>query len=344
MGSTHGTDRATAAMLEAHVRFETDRWADGALAATIGEEVGAVFAWLDSVALHDVVAAGDAAAWIARVVVDEPLTDELFGEIQWAVRAAHEALLAETGPLSDLLPRERYDQLVDAAVGLERVRGEVLDQLTASSVYAQLISHVLYRGVKDYVLTENAVVKHVPGASSLLRMGQNAMRNASPNLEAGIDRRLLAFVAANVAETIRDSRAFLDETLDDTVLRTIADEVWATNGPRPVAEFAGLVDDAGIEGALTAGRDVWLAARSTGVVGRVIEAAVEQFYRAHGEEPVAVLLADLGITPERATAALVAAGAPVVRAARDGGHLEAYARRRLAAFYTGYGAAAGTAD
>jgi len=333
-------DDDLASMLDAHVRFEVDRWSDDALPASVAREVGACFDWLEATALNDVAPPDLMLTWLRRVILEEPaaegLIDGLAAEIEWALRTAHESLREETVTLAEALPQASYRLLVEGAVAQARIRREIVDQLTASAVYAQLISHVLYHGVKDYVLTENAVVRNVPGASSLLRMGQNAVRSASPGLEASIDRRLIAFVASNVSETVRDSQEFLDTVLDDATFRTIAGEVWATNGPRSVGDLTALLDPDVLGEVVATGRDVWSAVRSGPVVGRVLDAVVEQFYRAHGGEPVAAFLGDLGITREVAASAVAQVVAPAVAAARDAGHLEAWVRGRLTEFYATY--------
>ena len=329
-------DDELARVFEAHVRYEVDRWRADAVRGTVAEEVGVVLGGLGTVALGTLVPVDRARSWARQVVVEEPLADQLLEEFEAVVQAVHGCLLAETGPASDALPRERYEQLVTDALGLSELRKEIIGQVTGSAVYAELVSHVLYYGLKNYLLTENAVVRNLPGASSLLRMGQNAVRSATPNLEAGIDRRLSAFVASNVLETVRDSHRFLEETLDDDLVRTIADEIWATNGSRPLGELATLVDPASRDAALATALEVGLEARSLPLVARVVDAVVDQFYEVHGEVPVATLLTKLGLPPERLTDAVTAVAAQLAAVALDGGHLEAYVRTRLEGFYAGY--------
>ena len=323
-------------MFGAHVRYEVDRWRDDALRGTVGEEVAACFDRLGEVSLGELVPKPTAQAWVRRVVIEEPVPEGLFDEIVWAVRTGWDSVHEETARLDEVVAQAGYEKLVGSVVGLQRLRREVIDQVTDSTVYAQLIAHVLYHGLKDYLLTENAVVRRLPGASSLLRMGQNAVRSASPNLEDGIDRRLVAFVATNVGGTVRDSREFLDATLDETMMRTIADEIWAANRSRSVGEAADLVDDESLGDLAAAVRDLWLATRSSAVVAHVVDAIVEQFYEGHGDDSVAVVLEDLGLTRRRASEALGEVAAHLAPVALDGGHLEMYVRRRLEAFYSEY--------
>jgi hypothetical protein len=329
-------DDELARMFEAHVRYEVGRWSGDALRETVAEEVAACFDQLDDVRLEDLVPRQVAQDWARRIVIEEAIPDSLLDEIDAGIRAGWESLGGATARLDEIVPEAGYEQLVDSVVVLQRLRREAIDQVTESAVYAKLIAHVLYHGLKDYLLTENAVVRRVPGASSLLRMGQNAMRSATPNLENGIDRRLVAFVAANVGGTVRDSREFLDETLDETMMRTIADEVWAVNRSRTIGEFADLVDGDALDGVSVAAGDLWLAVRSSPLVGKLVDAVVEVFYDRRGDESVAALLSDLGVTRERAGEALGEVAAQLAPVVREGGHLESYVRRRLEAFYATY--------
>jgi len=327
-------DEHLARLFEAHVRYELDRWRPDAVGGTVAEEVGAWFDGPGTAALSAVVPPERARAWLREVAAREP-ADGVLEEVQWAVRAAHESLAQETGTLADEVSRERYDQWVAGAVGMRRLRAEAVGQLTLSRVYADLIAHVLYHGLKNYALAENAVVRRIPGASSLVRMGQSAVRSATPRLEAEIDRRLLAFVADTVADTVGDSRAFLDEMLDDAMLGTVAEELRATNGPRAVGELAALLEEESLGGVVAAAWDTWLDVRTSPVVGRVIDAVVEQFYAAHGDEPVADVVTALGLTRESVAGALAGVAGPLVEAAVAGGHLETYLRHRLGGFYAG---------
>ncbi|HEY6795479.1 MAG TPA: hypothetical protein VI248_12450 [Kineosporiaceae bacterium] len=332
-------DEGIARIFEAHVRYEVDRWREDAVGAAVTHEVDACFDWLGEVTLSDLLPVDIVRDGVQRLVVDDQtLSDGLVEEISWAVRAAQESLLQETDPLQDVLPRATYEHLVTGVVGLRRLREEIVAQITGSTVYSQLIGHVLYHGVKEYLLTENVVVRRLPGASSLVRLSQNAVRAATPNLEAGLDRRLVAFVAANVSQTVRDSRQYLTATLDDAMLRTIAEEIWATNGPRPVGEVADLVESPALGGLGDGIREVWFATRSSDIVARLIDAVLDQFYQAHGDQPVADILDDLGMTRENVGAGLGRAATALIAAARDRGYLEASVRSRLEGFYSAYSA------
>ena len=271
-------------LLEAHVRFELERLRGEKLPATLAEEVADVFAWLGHVRLHEVVSADQVVDWIGRNVIERPISPELVDEIRENVLFVHEFLTNDDARVASLLPRGVFDQLVDNIIGLEDLRREITHQVISSSVYGVLISNVLYRGIKAFVLTENALAKNIPGASSLLRMGQNALNAGAPTLGRSIDKQLLAFISANVQETILESETFLNTTLDARLMRKWSEEVWAANAETEMAELAGYVDTESLEAMVQIGLNFWLHFRATPLFAELMTGLVRNFFRVHGEK------------------------------------------------------------
>ena len=326
-------------LLEAHVRFELERLRGERLPATLAEEVADVFAWLEHVRLAEVVSAAQVVDWIRRNVIERPISPELVGEIRENVLFAHEFLKNDDTRVAALFPRKLFDQLVDNVISLEDLRREITHQFISSSVYGVLISNVLYRGIKAFVLTENTLAKNIPGASSLLRMGQNALNAGAPTLGKSIDKQLLAFISANVQETIRESETFLNTTLDASLMHKWGDELWAANAEREMAELADFVDAAFLETMVQIGLNFWLHFRATPLFAELTTGLVRNFFRTHGEKDVRSWLADMGITQAIVTHEVTLAAAPVVETALRSGYAEKSIRRRLNAFYSAYFAA-----
>jgi hypothetical protein len=322
------------AMLEAHVQFELSRWRGPAFEETVAHEVAAAFRWLDVTPLADLVSVDVVTGVVQRVVVELPISDGLVALVDEGVHAAYDALADAETRLDALLRPESFDRFADLVAAAEAVRDVVTTQITSSEVYARLVSHVLYQGLKSYVLTQNVVARRVPGAGSLLRLGQSALSTAG--LDKGIDRQLTAFVNAHVLETIRDSKAFLDETLDDARIRSIADEVWASNAARTVGWSVDLLGRGPLNEAVAAGRDVWLWVRETEFFAGVVARLVDAFFDRHGQQPAGELLANIGITADVVAGEFASAVAPVVARADAGGFLEERIREHLEQFYASY--------
>lgn len=328
-------------LLEAHVRFELNRWDDGGLAKATESEVAALAAWLGSLTLVQVATPEQVTDWIQRYAVEMPLTDELVQIIDEGVRGVYAALLQEEISLRELVPRTNYAQFIEAVLRMPDVRQTITAQVTSSSIYSGLVSHLLYRGIKSFVLKENVLARRVPGASSLLRLGQSAMSSSAPGLEKGIDKQLLAFINANIQETTRESYHYLQDVLDDANVWKAADEVWATRFGETVADNVGLLDGDSLDELVVAGRNVWLHLRQTPFFHRMTAVVVADFFARHGTQTVTATLADLGLRMDGVVAEVTAAVTPLLVRAREDGFLEQHIRGRLDAFYSAYFADSG---
>jgi hypothetical protein len=331
---TRGSTGGKAKILEAHVRFELDRWSGAGLEQSLTAEVGALFAWLRTVRVDELATPAQVSGGLTRAARAQPA--ELVRTLERGARVVHEALRQDESTVAELLPRERFDQLVGALIGMREIRQSVIAEIMGSSVYSQLVAHELYHGIKNYILKENVLARRVPGASALLKFGQSTFSSATPGLERGIDRQLESFINANVQDTVRDSQHHLDRTLDAETLWSAAAEFWSAHADEQVATTARRLSSGSLDELVAAVREVWISFCQTPFFVRIVELLVADFFAAHGDKSVDALLADLGITPDLVVRELMPVAAPIVDRARDSGYLESRIRSQLDAFYSAY--------
>ncbi len=300
-------------MFEAHVQYELDRWRE-----SLTTEVAAAFGWLGTVRMGEVLTPAVVLGWI----------DTWPGVDTDSVAQIHTAALADQTPVRDLIRREDFDRLAQSVIALRDLQEAVVEQITSSDVYAELISHVLYHGIKNYVMTESPVAK-VPGASAFMKFGQSAMDRGAPGLSKGIDRQLMSFVNANISDSLRESRTYLTSAVDEEVLSQVVGEVWNSNAEVTVAEVAALIPtDTATELAGIA-MDVWSHLRTT----PAFREQVTRWLDDNAERSVADVVADAGVTVEQVQAVLT----PWLEQAAADGYLESRIRARLEPFYRQFG-------
>ena len=56
------------------------------------------------------------------------------------------------GCVEDIVAPDCYQQVADKIVDLERLRDDLVEEILTSSVYSDLISDVLYNGIKGFWL------------------------------------------------------------------------------------------------------------------------------------------------------------------------------------------------
>jgi hypothetical protein len=323
------------AMLDAHVRYELERSEGDRFEQAVREEVDALYTWLGTVTVRDLTPNAET---IAQVMARLPITDELVALIAEVIASGHRALLADESRIGDLLRREDVRTVNARLAGLEDARREVLDLVTTSEAYGRLVSHVVYHALKAYALTENLLARKIPGASSLVRFGQRSLSSAAPGLEANVDRQLTAFVQANISDTLRESRRFLDATLDAPMLAAMADEAWDGIAARSVASVAGAVSSDDLRALVVTLGPLARQLQQSGLVGDLVAAGVAAVLDRAPDRTAAALMDELGVDAGRVTEVAVDLVRPAARRAVETGCAEARIRARLEPFYRGWAA------
>jgi hypothetical protein len=316
-------------MLEAHVTFELAAWTGEAGTDALATEVAAALDWLADLRLAEVVSPSAVGAAVDAL----PVTDELVELVAQVLLAGRRAEVESPVTVGDVVRREDVDAVAAWVVDAEELRGRAVTAVTTSEAYTRLVAHVLYHGVKSYVLTENVFARKIPGASSLVRLGQRGLNAAAPQLEAGVDRQLTAFVQANVADTLKESRRYLDRTLDAAMLTTMVEDAWRSVRDGTVGELADAVPADDLRSAVRLLGPMVRQAGEAGLLAEVAEAGTAALLEQHGDRPVADLLADLGLSRDLLVEHVVALAGPVLERAVSTGLLEARIRSRLQPFY-----------
>ncbi|MCW5853099.1 MAG: hypothetical protein KIT87_23730, partial [Anaerolineae bacterium] len=280
-------------MLDAHVQYELQRYAPENLEQTIRDEVVAVLDWLEDVHLNDVASPALVLEGIRRTVIEGPVSDELVAAVKHSVLMAYTFLEEDETRAEQVLPRQLFDQGVDLIIDLEDLRQHITHQFITSSVYSMLISHVLYHGIKDFILTGNVLAKKIPGASSLIKLGRRSLNSAAPQLEGNIDKQLIKFINSNLHTTIADSEKFLNKALDAKMMIRLGGEIWDVNSKDEMAELTNYVDGDALEVMVELGQAFWLHYRKTEFFYALVEAVVNDLFERYGDRSLPSLLDNL---------------------------------------------------
>ncbi len=320
-------------MLEAHVQFELQCWAPKRAEETLATELHALIGWLEQTPVGDLIDSESVVGWIQELVLARPIGPELQQQLLTSVLAVRQAAAAETATVGEILPEAEFEEIARAAVGMRDLQEAVVTQITSSEVYAKLISHVLYQGLKGYLTEENPVSKRVPGASSIMKLGQSAIGNAAPGLSQGIDKQLMGFVNSNISDAMRDSREYLMDALTEERLMETAAEIYEEAAEAELGEAAAQLSPVSLQEISVAIFGAWDHLRTTDIVAHLIEAPIADFFDRWSDEPVGKVLIAAGVNADELVSALSPTAAAAVDRAYQDGYLEERIRARLTPFY-----------
>jgi hypothetical protein len=323
-------------MLAAHVEFELRRFAPQHLPARVQEEVAALYGWLATVKVNEILEPQGVTEWVKSSVLSRPLPPEAVDFVRENIVVALELVQDDQTRIADLLPKEVFDRAVAGIAGQDEMRRQVIHQVVTSSVYSRLIANVLYHGIKTFLVTENGMARAIPGATSLLRLSQSALNATVPQMEKNVDRQLVAFIDENIQQTIADSESFLNRSLDDTLLQRVGDELWESLSNETPARLTRSLNKEGMAAGGDVLEEAWAHLRGTQLVEDIVDAVVRSFFLRYGRQHAGTVLAQMGLEADLVAQELVPLLAPVLARARESGYLEASIRRWLAPFYDEY--------
>jgi hypothetical protein len=323
------------AMRDAHVAYEMSRLTGPGLTVSLSDEVDSLFAWMGTATLAEVVDSDALVAAVVRAVREIP-DAQTPGSSQEVTSALRAALAGSPETVGDIVSEDDAVRWATTLASMDEARDEMLTQLTSSGAYSRLVAHVVYYGVKNYLLTENALAKRIPGASSLVRLGQRSLTAAAPGLEKNVDRQLVAFVDASIADTVRESRRFIDRMLSEAEVDQAARQGWAAVSDRPVADAADILNERDAELLGELAWQQWTSLRLTPFVERMAEAVLRGYLDENADRPVADVLTDLGIDAEWVTAWVGPLVESTMAQPQVAEYVEQRLRERLTAFYAQY--------
>jgi hypothetical protein len=292
-----------------------------------------LFEWLEEVSVNDFLTARIVWKWFQRNVIDFPISDEIFAFLTECSKKIHLSVRNDKTKLGDIIPKEQYDKLIENLIDLEELRNEIINQVVSRKIFSMMISNALYKGIKGFIVSENILVKNIPGASSLLKVGMELMNITTLGLAGSIDEKMKGFVESNIQNILKDSERFLVASLDEELLKELADELWEASSKYRGNSTTEYIDVGHIESAAPIVKDIWLHVRKSAFFSKLCRTLIDYFFERNGDKKIRTLLEEIGITKAMVLGEINEIAKPVLKNRVVRSYLEKRIRARLERYY-----------
>jgi hypothetical protein len=317
------------ALLDAHVAYESSRLRGDALATLIDERVAAAFAWLEEVKLDQVMTPERIIGVIQRYAIELRISGgitELAGEMANVVFSSKASGATRVG---DMFSASSYEEFADKIVTLEGAQRELIRYLTQSAAFGTLTSRVVSRIALDLVFRTD----EAQNASMLKDLLISLGRRAFPDLEQRLGAALSRYMERHAARFTRDGEKHLLQAVDREWVRQMADEIWDVLSKKPLADATTALTSRDLEDFIVLGYEFWLKFRKTPYFLAVVTDVVQHLFEKYGDESLASLILDMGVTEAMIASELRIFLSPILDHASRTGFLERELRVLLAPFY-----------
>ena len=320
-------------LLDAHVHFEVARFSGKGLKKQVDQEVSSAFEWMRRIKFAQIASEEHVLGVIDRNVVKLPIAGgitELVGEMSKKVQTSP---ANATTTLEDIFPKKLFYALVDKVDEIEKANRQRVHRALYTQAYFSLTSNILVAAVREYLLSENSLIRQMPGLKFLLDTGREAAGKAMPAWLTDLERRLRAVLQEKVDAMVRGDEEFFEDLVSSGRLVELSEEVWQEISKVTLDNHFSALNTDDMEDFIVWGYEFWLNFRTTPYFTRIYTELVRHFFDKYGDRDVEVLLDDMGITQEMVAQEIYEALKPIVKKALSSGYLEKRIRERLQAFY-----------
>jgi hypothetical protein len=320
-------------LLELHVAHELEALEPETFVAWLRPELELQLEQVKALSLEQFVTAEQVKQVIVRNVVENEIPGavaELAGE--GATRLFGSDMHKNT-PLKKILSTKQFEDLVDKLLELPEQRKNGINRVIELPIYQDLISGVLYHAILRYIYEENVLSKNVPGVASMLKFGKRMIDKSAPKLEGAVEDNVRAYIASNLVFLLKESKAFLEDSLTEEDIKVSAMELWDVIEGKTMGEFQQGMDSIDLSEFVVIGYEFWKSFRKSKYFKNSYELIVDYFFEVYGSSPLSTLLDDFNITSDQIMQEVELFAPAVLSTLKESGQIEGFLRRRLEAFY-----------
>lgn len=320
------------ALLTAHTQFILTQLSGKSLSTRIQEETQIAFLWMHTTPINKITTEVLVRDFIVRNILDTEPTQALSAHLAILTKAAINSSQNKNTKLEDLLNAKEYDSIIDRLISLEDIRKEWIHAIMQNPAVTQLISDLVYNGVKNYLLEDGGLAKKLPGMSSLMKMGKGMMERMG-SLDSALESALKNYVQRNTRATMELSERLVEKTLETDKLKTISRQFWQKIKGTSLSTIFKPIKDTDIDDVANISTTLWNHFRQTSYAKSLLSELVHEWFEQWGSLTIAEVLQNLNIDQARLTQEIEIFLEPLMTELLTSGLLEARIKLHLERFY-----------
>ena len=320
-------------LLELQIRHELNRLTKGVFLQDVAEFVGDLYQLAENLTLNEVMSTEQIMGVIKRNVVELEIHGgiiELVGEAVAEVRA--HSMRSET-TLGEVLDRHSFEEYVNKVFDLFQERDAVIRPILETPVYTQILSDILLAVLSQYFRVAHKRSLTIPLVGDLLNSSEKLFSKLVPELNLQLEESVKHFSVKNIKWLISKSQSVILEALSDQELRENVLDAWDDISHQPVGQFDETIQSLDLNEFVVIGFEHWKRFRTTDFFYQCCEIVVRYLFDKYGDEPLSVLLGDMGISQAQIVKEIQELAPPALEALIANGFIEGQLRKRLSRFY-----------
>ena len=172
---------------------------------------------------------------LAKVVDDWLASVNTAQGLRPVIIEVSEAILEQAGDdpatVGELLNEAHFEAILEQALRLKTLREKAIHACLNHPLVSDMVSEMLYTGIKNFLLEENVLAK-LPGVSSMMKLGRKSVGKAMGGLEDSIRD----YLRHNTRATLKTGEQWLNRQLTDQHIAELARDGYRRLAPLKPAD------------------------------------------------------------------------------------------------------------
>lgn len=233
-------------------------------------------------------------------VVDQWLQEALSARgLQDVIRdvslAVWEAAEQDDATIGELLREEHFESILEQVLKLQSLREKAIHAAMNHPLVSEMVSEMLYTGIKNFLLEENALAK-LPGVSSMMKMGRKSMVGKAMG---GMEESIRTYLQKNIRVTLKTGEQWLNKQLTNERIQQLARDGYRRVAPLKPANYMEMVPEGAVAEVVAQSCAITDESARLAYTRRLVSVGIQAAVASLMEKPLKSVLEGMQISEER---------------------------------------------
>lgn len=263
--------------------------------------------------------------WVLEANSAQGLQDVIVQTTEAVLKAAEN----DDATVGELLSEAHFEAVLEKSLQLKSLREKAIHAGLNHPLVSEMVSEMLYTGIKNFLLEENALAK-LPGVSSVMKMGRKSVVGKAMG---GMEESIRGYLQKNIRETLKTGEQWLNKQLTNERIEQLARDGYRRVAPLKPANYLSQIPNGTVKDLVEQGCQIGDESARLEYTRNLISVGIKAAVDALCDKSLSDILSGMQISEERIrefTTPALARGATVLV---EQGALEPFIAWSLDDFY-----------
>lgn len=253
------------------------------------------------------------------------LTEQIAEHLRFAL--VHD--INDRTQISDIIPVLTVDRIAQYVASKTEHRQRLIKTVVNNQAFSAMLTQLIQHSIQDY-LENSAMVKHMPGVSSFMKIGKSVLESVT---DANLEDTIAHYLQKNIQKFSQMSEHVLNQHFDQNKLYHFQANLWHRIKTKPVSVLKNYIEVNDLPNTVQLSHEIWEHLRQTDYLKQQVHDGIYAWYIRNQTRNFDLILRDLNIDEHLIENELSTLLSPIIQHLVSSEQLRLRARTYLEKFY-----------